>query len=109
MSDDTITSRSHLSVNGMTCAACANRIQRGLSKLGGVEDARVNFASRRATVFHDDTVSDDEFRTTIKQLGYFVVTNSLRLRRFAGYRTDQAQPIDPATEPTTTEQKAVTA
>jgi len=39
----------------------------------------------------------------------FVVTNSLRLRRFAGYRTDRAQPIDPADEPIATEQKVVTA
>ena len=54
----------------MTCAACANRIQRGLSKLDGVDDARVNFASGRATVVHDDTVDDDELRATIEQLGY---------------------------------------
>ena len=54
----------------MTCAACANRIQRSLSKLGGVEDARVNFASGRATVVHDDTVDDDELRATIEHLGY---------------------------------------
>jgi Cu+-exporting ATPase len=67
---DTDLSRSDLAVEGMTCAACANRIQRGLNKLDGVDEARVNFASGRATVFHDESISDDEFRATIETLGY---------------------------------------
>ncbi len=64
------TLRTDLAVEGMTCAACANRIQRGLSKLDGVADARVNFANARATVLHDETVTDDEFRDAIERLGY---------------------------------------
>jgi len=67
---DTDLSRSDLAVEGMTCAACANRIQRGLNKLDGVDEARVNFANGRATVFHDKSVSDDEFRAAIEKLGY---------------------------------------
>ncbi len=66
----TVATRSDIAVEGMTCAACANRIQRRLSKLDGVADARVNFANGRATVLHDATVTDDEFRAAIEQLGY---------------------------------------
>jgi Cu+-exporting ATPase len=62
--------RSDIAVEGMTCAACANRIQRTLTKLDGVSDARVNFANGRATVMHDATVEDDQLRAAIERLGY---------------------------------------
>ena len=64
------TVRSDIAVEGMTCAACANRIQRKLTRLEGVQDARVNFANGRATVVHDEQVDDDEFRSVIEGLGY---------------------------------------
>jgi len=38
-----------LDLVGMTCASCANRIERGLNKVPGVE-ATVNYATERATV-----------------------------------------------------------
>lgn len=34
----------NLQIQGMTCAACANRIEKGLNKIDGVENANVNFA-----------------------------------------------------------------
>ena len=62
--------RSDIAVEGMTCAACANRIQRTLTKIGGVDEARVNFANGRATVLHDPSVDDGAFRAAIERLGY---------------------------------------
>ncbi len=44
--------RIDLPVEGMTCAACATRIGRGLSKLDGVRRADVNLAANRATVVY---------------------------------------------------------
>ena len=73
MGSPTDTVRSDLAIDGMTCAACANRIERQLSRLDGVEDAQVNFATGRATVVHEPTVEDDTFRSTITGLGYGVV------------------------------------
>ncbi len=67
--------RVDLAIEGMTCAACANRIQRGISKLEGVEDVRVNFANGRATVIHrsDDVAgAAKSFEDTITRLGYTV-------------------------------------
>ena len=59
MSLETDTSvRTDLSVGGMTCAACANRIQRRLGKLDAVADAQVNFANGRAVVRHDGSIDD---------------------------------------------------
>ena len=62
--------RSDIAVEGMTCAACANRIQRSLTKLDGVTEARVNFANGRATVVHEPAVADDQLRQVIERLGY---------------------------------------
>jgi Cu+-exporting ATPase len=62
--------RSDIAVEGMTCAACSNRIQRTLSKLDGVESAQVNFANGRATVMHDPALDDAVMRAAIERLGY---------------------------------------
>ncbi len=62
-----------LPVEGMTCAACAARITRGLSKLDGVEEANVNFANHTAHLVVDpDRVDLDAITATIEKLGYGV-------------------------------------
>ena len=43
-----------LNISGMSCAACAARIEKGLGKLEGVSSANVNFAMEKATVEFDD-------------------------------------------------------
>ena len=64
-----------LPIEGMTCAACAARIGRGLSGLEGVEDANVNYATARAIVSYDpDQVDLAAFNATIEKLGYAVAT-----------------------------------
>lgn len=72
MSAASTSQRSDLAVEGMTCAACANRIERKLSKLDGVTTAQVNFANGRATVTHTATVDGDDFKSVIESLGYVV-------------------------------------
>ncbi|MYH88657.1 MAG: heavy metal translocating P-type ATPase, partial [Acidimicrobiaceae bacterium] len=62
--------RSELAVDGMTCSACAASIEQGLTRLDGVVSAQVNFTTSKATVFHSDVVTVDDFRTTIESLGY---------------------------------------
>ena len=46
-----------LPIDGMTCGACAARIERGLSRLEGVATASVNLAAERATVTYDPEVT----------------------------------------------------
>lgn len=65
--------RSDLAIEGMTCAACANRIQRGLGKLDTVADAQVNFATGKATVRHSVDADADDFRAVVEKLGYHLV------------------------------------
>lgn len=60
-----------LAIRGMTCAACAARIERGLSKLPGVLQAQVNLATERASVVYDPTRVDVETMTAkVRALGY---------------------------------------
>ncbi|HJT58993.1 MAG TPA: heavy metal translocating P-type ATPase, partial [Ktedonobacteraceae bacterium] len=45
-------------IEGMTCASCAMRIEKGLKKVPGVRDASVNLATEKATVTFDPTLTD---------------------------------------------------
>lgn len=64
-------------ITGMSCAACAARIEKGLNKLEGVAHANVNFAIERATVEYEDTLLDsDKISETVRKLGYDVLQNT---------------------------------
>ena len=65
----TATGHIDLSIGGMTCASCANRIERKLNKLDGVT-ATVNYALERARVEFPDTVTADDLIETVEQVGY---------------------------------------
>ncbi len=70
---NTTLGRIDLPVEGMTCASCAARIERGLGRLEGVDEARVNFATRSATVLYDPAVvQPGAFRSKVADLGYAV-------------------------------------
>jgi P-type Cu+ transporter len=67
-------------VSGMTCAACASRIEKGLKKVDGVSDANVNFAMEKASVKFDPAVTTpQELEEKIIDLGYDVVTEKAEL------------------------------
>ncbi|TWI59191.1 heavy metal translocating P-type ATPase [Halalkalibacter nanhaiisediminis] len=58
-------------VNGMTCAACSNRIEKRLNKLDGVQKATVNLALETATVeYFEDAISTNEMKDAVDKLGY---------------------------------------
>ena len=58
-----------LELEGMTCAACAARIERALNKLDGV-DATVNYATERAAVRYEDDVAVDDLVRAVEGAGY---------------------------------------
>jgi Cu+-exporting ATPase len=67
--------RIEIPIVGMSCAACAARIEKGLAKLEGVEAANVNFATERATVTFDSSkVGLRDLLTLIRNFGYDVRT-----------------------------------
>ncbi len=58
-----------LAIGGMTCAACASRIERRLNRLDGVE-ASVNYATERAWVTATDVLDIESLISTIEDTGY---------------------------------------
>lgn len=65
-------------ITGMTCAACAIRIEKGLNKLEGVKEANVNLALEKASIkFNPENVDHQAIKKKIKDLGYEVVTEKV--------------------------------
>lgn len=63
--------RLDLAISGMTCAACATRIEKGLNKLQGISSANVNLATESATVdYQPGFVEPDAIIEKIHKLGY---------------------------------------
>ncbi|WP_426984355.1 heavy metal translocating P-type ATPase [Brevibacillus borstelensis] len=69
-----------VAISGMTCAACAIRIEKGLQKLEGVESASVNLALEKSTVVYDaEKMSFQDIQKKIEDLGYGVITDKVEL------------------------------
>jgi P-type Cu+ transporter len=64
------TEQAELAITGMTCASCANRIERRLNKLDGVT-ATVNYATEKARVeFDQGTVAPEQLVAAVEAAGY---------------------------------------
>ncbi|HSX69192.1 heavy metal translocating P-type ATPase [Nocardioides sp.] len=68
----TTTDRLELQIEGMTCASCANRIERKLNKLDGVS-ATVNYATEKAAVSVAPDVTRQQLVDAVEAAGYGVV------------------------------------
>jgi len=72
--------RIDLPISGMTCASCAQTIQKGLSKLQGVDKSSVNLATSKATIFYNpEKIGLDGFIHSIRKSGYEVGTVSVEI------------------------------
>jgi Cu+-exporting ATPase len=70
-STDTASARTDLPIEGMTCASCANTIERRLAKQPGVTSANVNFATKVATVKYDPAATGPEqLAKAVDDIGY---------------------------------------
>jgi len=58
-----------LAIGGMTCASCAARIEKKLTKVGGVT-AVVNFATETASVTYPPAVTTDDLIAVVEKAGY---------------------------------------
>ncbi|MFC4598011.1 heavy metal translocating P-type ATPase [Cohnella hongkongensis] len=75
------TRQTALHITGMTCAACANRIEKGLGKLEGVSSAHVNFATEQANVTYDPAiVGIERLEETVRKLGYDTAKEVVRFK-----------------------------
>ncbi|MCL2602804.1 MAG: cation transporter, partial [Treponema sp.] len=63
-----------ISIAGMSCAACAQAVEKALKAMAGVESAAVNFASEKAAVAYDpQKVTMTGLYAAIEQAGYTVI------------------------------------
>ena len=61
-------------ISGMTCAACAQRVQKAVTRLSGVQNASVNFATEKLSVeFDEQTASLPEIKNAVEKAGYGVI------------------------------------
>jgi len=58
-----------LDIDGMTCASCAARVEKKLNKLDGVT-ATVNFATEKARVQYDPSVTPEDLVAAVEAAGY---------------------------------------
>ena len=65
-------------IEGMTCASCANAVERVTRKLDGVEESNVNLATERLSINYDEaTVSEDDIKAAVEKAGYKTVSNNV--------------------------------
>ncbi len=63
--------RATFAIEGMTCASCSMRVEKGLKKVPGVLDAQVNLATEKATVLYDPTQTGPESMVQkVEAVGY---------------------------------------
>ncbi len=94
MSDTADPATVEIAVGGMTCAACATRIEKQLNKLPGVE-AAVNLAAERAHVrFQPGLSSVDKILATVVKTGFTATVSTAdthaeeKARKLAAYRAE---------------------
>jgi Cu+-exporting ATPase len=68
---DVLEEKTTLAIEGMTCAACATRIEKGFKKVDGVVNAHVNLASEKASIeYIPGKTNVDQLITAVKKAGY---------------------------------------
>lgn len=68
-----------IKIGGMTCAACAKRIEKVTKKLEGVQESSVNYATEKISVQFDDTlISLPAIRAAIEKAGYKAIIESAK-------------------------------
>lgn len=74
--DETMKKRT-MRVEGMTCAACANRVDKAVNALDGVKDVSVNVASDKLSLsFDQDKVSLRDIKQSVSDAGYKLIVES---------------------------------
>ncbi|HAN21638.1 MAG TPA: heavy metal translocating P-type ATPase [Clostridiales bacterium] len=67
-------STENLKIGGMTCAACAQRVEKAVGKMDGVTIASVNFATEKLAVeFDPQTTKLSDIKQIIEKTGYSVI------------------------------------
>ena len=84
--EDTKTNKVTIPIGGMTCASCAQRIEKAIGKLEGIDKVSVNLATEKATVeYGPQVIRLFAIRQTVEKLGY----KALEIEKSGSVDTDQ--------------------
>ncbi len=77
MTDENVKSkRISAPVEGMTCASCVARVEKAISKIEGIKNVTVNFASEKASFEYDpDTTDLKDIKNIVEEAGYKIDIN----------------------------------
>jgi Cu+-exporting ATPase len=81
-----------LAIGGMTCASCANRIERKLNKLDGIT-ASVNYATEKARVHAPEGVDPATLVATVEAAGYHATLPQPEKPRHEEAEDDPTRPL----------------
>ncbi len=62
-----------LTVNGMMCGGCENRVKNAIQNIEGVENVTADHTSGKVVVTSNDNVSKETIEETLQDIGYEVV------------------------------------
>src|SRR6266704_6215901 len=75
------TCRATFALEGMTCASCAMRIEKGLKKVPGVLEASVNLATEQAVVLYNPSQTDvAKLAQKVDAIGYTAIPQATLAR-----------------------------
>ena len=66
-------------IEGMTCASCAQTVEKATSKLPGVKEATVNLATEKMIVqFDESSLTEADIQKAVTDAGYTAKSNTLK-------------------------------
>ncbi len=68
--------KKNFEIDGMTCTACAIAIENTVSKIDGIENVAVNYATEEMSVTFKDGLDENIIKEQVKKAGYAVVENN---------------------------------
>lgn len=81
-------------IEGMTCSACANRVERVTKKLDGVENATVNFATEKLTIkVNEDEISYGDIKAAVDKAGYKLIKEEVKDKEKQGEGKSEASKL----------------
>ncbi len=73
---DKASQKASYDIAGLSCAACAVRVEKAVAKLPEVQSASVNFATNKLNIVMDSPELEQEVKQAVKDAGYSVVEKS---------------------------------
>ncbi|MFI8622897.1 heavy metal translocating P-type ATPase [Bacillus altitudinis] len=71
---DVVMEQAEFDIEGMTCAACANRIEKKVNRMDGIDQGSVNFALESLQVtYHPGQISPSDIKEAVKSIGYSLI------------------------------------